>query len=422
MIYYKLIRTKLTSEVWKLRFIADFHIHSRYSRATSKDMNLEGLSKWAKIKGISLLGTGDFTHPLWFQELKENLKEENYGIYSYNHTYFILTSEISFIYSQNKKLRRIHLIIFAPSLEIAFKINKILGKFSDLSVDGRPTIGKSMLEVLPLLWEISEDIHIIPAHAWTPWFSLFGSNSGFDSIEEAFGEYTDKIFAIETGLSSDPPMNWRLSFLDKISLISNSDAHSPSKIGREANMFDCDMNYKEIFDAIKSQDKNRFLFTIEFFPEEGKYHYDGHRNCNISLHPKESIKLKNICPVCKKTLTIGVLHRIEILADREEGFIPPNRIPYVNLVPFEEIIAQAINKDPSSPYVQKEYIRLIENLGDELSILLYRNISDIAKVSERVAMGIKLMRDKKISIKPGYDGVYGKIEIFNNEERQISLF
>ncbi len=422
MIYYKLIRTKLTSEVWKLRFIADFHIHSRYSRATSKDMNLEGLSKWAKIKGISLLGTGDFTHPLWFQELKENLKEENYGIYSYNNTYFILTSEISFIYSQNKKLRRIHLIIFAPSLEIAFKINKILGKFSDLSADGRPTIGKSMLEVLPLLWELSEDIHIVPAHAWTPWFSLFGSNSGFDSIEEAFGEYTDKIFAIETGLSSDPPMNWRLSSLDKISLISNSDAHSPSKIGREANMFDCDMNYKEIFDAIKSQDKNRFLFTIEFFPEEGKYHYDGHRNCNISLHPKESIKLKNICPVCKKTLTIGVLHRIEILADREEGFIPPNRIPYVNLVPFEEIIAQAINKDPSSPYVQKEYIRLIENLGDELSILLYRDISDIAKVSERVAMGIKLMRDKKISIKPGYDGVYGKIEIFNNEERQISLF
>ncbi|MGB9768458.1 MAG: endonuclease Q family protein [Dictyoglomus sp.] len=410
-------------EVISLRFIADFHIHSKYSRATSKDMNLEGISKWAKIKGVALLGTGDFTHPLWFEELKEKLKEENYGIYSYNSTNFILTSEVSLVYSQNKKLRRIHLIIFSPTLEIASKINKTLSKFCDLSVDGRPTIGKSILEILPLLWEISEDVHIIPAHAWTPWFSLFGSNSGFDSIEEAFDRYSSKIFALETGLSSDPPMNWRLSSLDKICLISNSDAHSPGKIGREANVFNCDMNYREIFNAIKTQDKNKFLFTIEFFPEEGKYHYDGHRNCNVSLHPKESQRLENLCPVCKKPLTIGVLHRVEALADREEGFIPQNKIPYVNLVPLEEIIAQAMDKDVSSPYVQREYMRFIENLGDELSILLYRDISEIAKVSEKVAIGIRLMREGKISIKPGYDGVYGKIEIFGNEDkRQISFF
>lgn len=405
-----------------MKFVADFHIHSKYSRATSKDMNLEELSKWAKIKGITLLGTGDFTHPLWFNELKEKLKEEDYGIYSFKETYFILSAEISFIYTQNNKLRRIHLIIFSPSLDLAYKINRILAKYGNLNSDGRPTIGESIKEILPLLWEISDEIHIVPAHAWTPWYSIFGSNSGFDSLEEAFGEYKEKIFAIETGLSSDPPMNWRLSSLDNICLISNSDAHSPNKLGREANVFNCDLNYKEIFKAIKFQDKNKFLYTIEFFPEEGKYHYDGHRDCKISLHPKESIKRNNICPICHKPLTIGVLHRVEELADRDENFIPDNKIPYINLVPLEEIIAQALNKDPSSTYVQKEYFKIIQQLDNEIEILINVKLSEISKIAgEKIAEGIKLMREGKITVKPGYDGVYGVVKIFPSDKTQLSL-
>ncbi|MCS7201327.1 MAG: endonuclease Q family protein [Dictyoglomus sp.] len=407
-----------------MRFIADFHIHSKYSRATSSDMNLENLSKWAKLKGIDLLGTGDFTHPLWFAELRDNLKEDNYGIYKYNEVNFILTTEISNIYNQEGKVRRIHSIIFSPSLEICHKINALLGKIGVLSSDGRPTFGKNLKELLPLLWEISEEIYVIPAHAWTPWFSIFGSNSGFDSLEEAFGEYSNKIFAIETGLSSDPPMNWRLSKLDNICLISNSDAHSPNRLGREANVFNCNMEYREIFKAIKNQDKNRFLFTIEFFPEEGKYHFDGHRNCNIVLSPKESIKLNNLCPSCGKPLTIGVAHRVEVLADREEGYIPENKIPYKNLVPLEEIIAQAINKDVSSPFVQNEYFKIVSTLGNELSVLMDIPLDDIKKVSgEKIAEGIKLMREGKVKVEPGYDGLYGKIKIFSYEDKgQLSLF
>ncbi|MEN2983425.1 MAG: endonuclease Q family protein [Dictyoglomaceae bacterium] len=407
-----------------MRFIADFHIHSKYSRATSSDMNLENLSKWAKLKGIDLLGTGDFTHPLWFAELRDNLKEDNYGIYKYNEVNFILTTEISNIYNQEGKVRRIHSIIFSPSLEICHKINTLLGKIGVLSSDGRPTFGKNLKELLPLLWEISEEIYVIPAHAWTPWFSIFGSNSGFDSLEEAFGEYSNKIFAIETGLSSDPPMNWRLSKLDNICLISNSDAHSPNRLGREANVFNCNMEYREIFKAIKNQDKNKFLFTIEFFPEEGKYHFDGHRNCNIVLSPKESIKLNNLCPSCGKPLTIGVAHRVEELADREEGYIPENKIPYKNLVPLEEIIAQAINKDVYSPFVQNEYFKIVSTLGNELSVLMDIPLDDIKKVSgEKIAEGIKLMREGKVKVEPGYDGLYGKIKIFSYEDKgQLSLF
>ncbi|HOP94931.1 MAG: endonuclease Q family protein [Dictyoglomaceae bacterium] len=406
-----------------MRFIADFHIHSKYSRATSKDMTLEELSKWAKLKGIALLGTGDFTHPLWFNELKDKLKEEDYGIYSYNGVNFILTSEISCIYNVDNKVRRIHLLLFSPSLDVVYKINRTLSNYGTLSQDGRPTFGKNIKEIISSLWEISEEIYVIPAHAWTPWYSIFGSQSGFDSLEEAFGDMKNRIFSIETGLSSDPPMNWRLSNLDNICLISNSDAHSPNRIGREANVFDCEMNYKEIFEAIKNQDKNKFLFTIEFFPEEGKYHFDGHRNCNVVFSPKESIKMKNICPVCGKKLTIGVSHRVEELADREEGSIPPNKIPYKNLIPLDEIIAQAINKDPSSPYVSKEYLQIINLLDTELNILIETPLEDIQKVAgEKIAEGIQLMREGRIKVEPGYDGIYGKVKIFPENRDQLSLF
>ncbi len=407
-----------------MKFVADFHIHSKYSRATSSDMNLENISRWAKLKGINLVGTGDFTHPLWFAELRDKLKEDNYGIYKFNDINFILTTEISNIYNQDGKVRRIHSIIFSPSLEICYKINTLLGKIGNLSSDGRPTLGRNLKELLPLLWEISEEIHIIPAHAWTPWFSIFGSNSGFDSLEEAFGEYVNRIFAIETGLSSDPPMNWRLSKLDNICLISNSDAHSPNRLGREANVFNCNIEYREIFNAIKNQDKDKFLYTIEFFPEEGKYHFDGHRNCNIVLSPKESIRLNNLCPSCGKPLTIGVAHRVEELADREEGFIPKNKIPYKNLIPLEEIIAQALNRDVSSPFVQNEYLKLVSTLDNELNILIETPLEEIKRfTSEKIVEGIKLMREGKIQVEPGYDGVYGKIKILPPEEKgQLSLF
>jgi len=408
----------------EMRFVADFHIHSKYSRATSSDMNLENLSSWAKLKGIKLLGTGDFTHPLWFAELKDNLKEDNYGIYDYNGVKFILTTEISHIYNQDNKVRRIHLLIFSPSLEISYKINRTLEKFGNLNSDGRPTFGLNIKELLPLLWEISEEIYVIPAHIWTPWYSLFGSQSGFDSLEEAFGEYSKKIFAGETGLSSDPPMNWRLSSLDRICLISNSDAHSPNRLGREANVFDCEINYKEIFNAIKNQDKKKFLFTIEFFPEEGKYHFDGHRNCNIVLSPKESKKLNNICPVCNKPLTIGVAHRVEDLADRSEDYIPKDKIPFKNLVPLEEIIAQALNKDVSSPFVQKEYLRIVSTLDNEINILMEVPLEDIKNVAGfKISEGVRLMREGKIKVEPGYDGVYGRVKIFPDDEKtQLSLF
>lgn len=407
-----------------MKFVADFHIHSKYSRATSSDMNLENISKWAKLKGINLVGTGDFTHPLWFAELRDKLKEDSYGIYHFNDINFILTTEISNIYNQDGKVRRIHSIIFSPSLEICHKINTLLGKMGNLSSDGRPTLGKNLKELLTLLWEISEEIYIIPAHAWTPWFSIFGSNSGFNSLEEAFGEYVNRIFGIETGLSSDPPMNWRLSKLDDICLISNSDAHSPNRLGREANVFNCNIEYREIFNVIKNQDKTKFLFTIEFFPEEGKYHFDGHRNCNIVLSPKESMRLNNLCPSCGKPLTIGVAHRVEELADRDEDFIPENKIPYKNLIPLEEIIAQALNKDVSSPFVQNEYVKLVSSLDNELNILMETPLEEIKRLtSEKIVEGIKLMREGKIQVEPGYDGVYGKIKILPSEEKgQLSLF
>ena len=284
-----------------MKFIADFHIHSKYSRATSKDMDLENLQKWAKIKGIKVLGTGDFTHPGWFKNLKSELEPAETGLYRFklktpkDETRFILTAEISCIYNKNNRTRKIHLIIFSPSFEICEKINARLGWVGNLKADGRPILGMDAKELLKISLDSSKNCLVVPAHAWTPWFSIFGSKSGFDSIEECFDEYSRYIFAIETGLSSDPAMNWRLSILDKITLISNSDSHSPAKIGREANIFDTEISYPAITEAIKTKDPQKFLSTIEFFPEEGKYHYDGHRLCGISLSPKETKKYNNIC-------------------------------------------------------------------------------------------------------------------------------
>ena len=411
-----------------MRFIADFHLHSKYSRATSHEMNLENLDKWTRIKGIKVLGTGDFTHPEWFKNLKEKLEPVEPGFFRLKNTdsetRFILTTEVSCVYSKAGKVRKIHIIIFAPSFEIVDKINAHLGWIGNLKADGRPILGLDAKELAKTVLNISEDCLIVPAHAWTPWFSIFGSRSGFNSIEECFGEYSKYIYAIETGLSSDPEMNWRLSALDKITLISCSDAHSPSKIGREANVFDTELSYPAIIEAIKSKNPQKFLYTIEFFPQEGKYHYDGHRLCGISLSPQESKKSGNICPNCGRPLTIGVLNRVEELADRpafdkSSAGKPEGAIPFKSLVPLEEIIADALGVMPGTKQVEVEYRNLIDKFGTEFNILIDISREELEKVTlPEIAEGIVRVREGKVFIEPGYDGVYGKIRIFSKGEQK----
>ena len=406
-----------------MKFVADFHLHSKYSRATSKDMDLENLDKWAKIKGIKVLGTGDFTHPEWFKNLRSKLEPAEPGIFKLKSNNsdirFILTTEISCIYTKGGKVRKIHIILFAPSFEAVEKINAHLGLVGNLKSDGRPILGLDVKELARIVFNASQDCVIVPAHAWTPWFSIFGSKSGFDSIEECFDDYSKYIFAIETGLSSDPAMNWRLSSLDRISLISNSDSHSPSKIGREANVFDTEISYKNIVDAIKLKNPKNFLYTVEFFPEEGKYHYDGHRLCGISFSPQESRKYKNICPTCGRLLTIGVLNRVEVLADRPEGYKLENAIPFKSLVPLEEIIAEGMGVNVKTKQGDLEYENLIKKFGNEFNILLEVTREELEKATlPEIAEGIIRIREGKVFINPGYDGVYGKIKIFSDGEQK----
>ncbi len=408
-------------------FIADFHIHSKYSRATSREMDLDHLVEWAKLKGILLLGTGDFTHHLWLQELKLQLKPAGNGLFSYRGVRFILTAEVSNIYSKDGRGRRIHNIIFAPDFETVDKISEELAGFGNLSADGRPMLGLDCVSLMEIVLGVNPDCFIVPSHVWTPWYALFGSNSGFDTIEECFEKYTKDIYALETGLSSNPAMNWRWSALDRFSFISNSDAHSPSRLGREANVFGCEMDYYTILDTLKKKDKKRFLYTVEFFPQEGKYHYDGHRNCNILYSPAESKSKNNICPVCARPLTIGVMHRVEQLGDRSQGYVLENAIPFKNLIPLNEIIAEAKGVGRDTRSVAQDYRLLVQKLGSELDILINIPEEELVKSSgPRVAQGILNVRREKVKITPGYDGVYGKIEIFGEEdgktEKQLSFF
>ncbi len=416
-----------------MRFIADFHLHSKHSRATSKEMDVECLAGWAKKKGIGLLGTGDFTHPTHFVELKSKLAPLGNGLFELKNgekaVKFILTGEVSNIYSQDGKVRRIHTLLFVPSFEVAEAICSKLANLGKLSSDGRPIFGFTARDLAKMILNISYQCMVIPAHIWTPWFSLFGANSGFDSIEECFGEMTSHIHAVETGLSSDPEMNWRLSALDRISLISNSDAHSPNRLGREANVFDCGLDYREITEILRTKDGRRFLFTIEFFPEEGKYHYDGHRQCGVIFSPSQTKAHQNLCPVCKKKLTVGVLYRVEELADRPEGFIPKNAIPSIHLLPLDEIIAEALNLRVGTKGVDTEYERLVDRGGSEFRILLDSTPEELATfVPPRVLEGIIRMRQGKLSFIPGHDGVYGKVSLFPDKEKrtdskeQMSLF
>jgi uncharacterized protein (TIGR00375 family) len=397
-------------------------------------MEVETLARWAALKGIRLLGTGDFTHPTYFAELSARLEPAEEGLFRVKKgersTRFMLTGEVSNIYHQGGKLRKIHTLIFARSLQDVERLNAKLQRYGKLSSDGRPIFTFPAKELVKMVLDISPSFMLIPAHAWTPWFSVFGANSGFDSLDECFEETVGNIYAIETGLSSDPQMNWRLSKLDKVTLISNSDAHSPSKIGREANVLDCELSYSEIRDAIKKKDAKRFLFTIEFFPEEGKYHYDGHRKCGVLFSPAESKKLSNICPVCKKPLTIGVCNRVEELADREPGFVPKGAIPARHLIPLGEIIAEALGVAAGAASVEREYMRIVQTFGSEFEVLLERSLEDLSRyVPKNIVEGIRRVREGKVRIVPGHDGVFGKISILGEEEcgevsatEQMSLF
>ncbi|MCP8307751.1 MAG: DNA helicase UvrD [archaeon] len=405
-----------------MRVLADFHIHSYLSRATSQSMNLDELSRNAKLKGLNLLGTGDFTHPTWMKELKEKLVPlDDYGLFTYNGIYWMITTEVSTVYEQESKARKIHHVIHVPSLDIADQIIDSLSKRGNLSSDGRPIFNDlSSPELVEMLMSIYKDILIIPSHAWTTWWSIFGAFSGFDSIEECYKDQTKHIYAIETGLSSDPPMNWRLSKLDRFCLMSNSDAHSPWiwRLGREFNVFDLKkLSYHEIIDAVKKRDNKRFIFTVEVPPEYGKYHYTGHRNCDVSLHPRDAIKLNNKCPKCGKKLTIGVLQRVEELADRPEDFILKDAIPYKSLLPLYEIISYVMGVDQLySKKVMEEQDKLIAKFGNELNVLLNAKKDELSKATNaKIADAIIKTREGRVDFIAGYDGVYGK-PIFNTFE------
>ncbi|MEK7881177.1 MAG: endonuclease Q family protein [Deltaproteobacteria bacterium] len=399
-----------------MRIIADLHVHSNYSRATSKDMTLEGIFPWAKRKGIDIVGTGDFTHPGHFSSIEKKLEPTGKGLFtkknSNDSVQFMLTAEVSNIYTQGGKTRKIHNLIFAPTLEAARKINFELARRGNVSSDGRPIFGFPATDLVKIALDADPDAMVIPAHAWTPWFSIFGSKSGFDSIEECFGDLSKHIRAIETGLSSDPDMNQRLSALDNITLISNSDAHSPAKLGREANVFDCEMDYYEIIRVLRERDAKKFLFTIEFFPEEGKYHFDGHRVCKVSSSPQETKKSGGLCRVCGKELTIGVLNRVEALANRPKGFALERAIPSRKLVPLQEIISESLGKGVNTKAVQKEYINITDAGKSEFNVLLDMSEEELKQIAPRkVAEAIMKVRRGEISIAPGFDGEFGKIKI-----------
>ena len=403
--------------------IADLHIHGKYSRATSSQLDLKNLEKWAKVKGVNLLGTGDFTHPLWLQLLKKELREEEGILKSESEFNFVLQSEISLIYTQDNKVRRIHNIILAPSFEVVDQIVSVLSKKGRLDYDGRPIFGFSCIELVEMMRGISEDIEIIPAHIWTPWFSLFGSNSGFDSIKEAFQEKTKYIHCLETGLSSDPAMNRRLKQLDNYNLVSFSDLHSfwPWRIGREVTLFDLKkLSYKNLIRALRSRDGLKG--TIEVDPNYGKYHYDGHRFCGISLSPQESLERNNICPKCGKKLTIGVLHRVEELSDREEGFKPKNAVDFKRMIPLSELISKVLNSGISTKKVWEIYDKLINEFRNEFNILLNANEDDLKKIVDEKLIDVIIKNRKgELRIIPGFDGEYGVLVLDKETSKQKKL-
>jgi len=421
-------------------YIADLHIHSHYSRATSRDCNLENLELWARRKGLHIVGTGDFTHPAWREEMAEKLEPAEEGLYVLKKDYrirddsvagswiprFAVTGEISSIYKKNEKVRKVHSLLLLPGIREAELLSEKLETIGNIHSDGRPILGLDCRDLLEIMLTVCPGAVYVPAHIWTPHFSLFGAFSGFNTVEECFGDLSGYIHAMETGLSSDPPMNWRVSALDSYQLISNSDAHSPAKLGREANLLDIDLSFSGLRRAI--QEGRGLGGTIEFFPEEGKYHYDGHRKCGICLSPTEAEKYGGICPVCKRKLTLGVCHRIAQLADREEGYQREGAKPFESLAPLPEVISAAVGRSPTSAGVQKEYRKLTRTLGPEFEILRELPIEEIRGVSGyAIAEGIERLRKGEVSRTPGFDGEYGMIRLFTREEMdgvegQMNLF
>jgi uncharacterized protein (TIGR00375 family) len=419
---------------WKdeeLRIFADLHIHSRFSRATSKKMDIDGISRFAEIKGLNVVGTGDFTHPEWLKELQTDLDEvPSTGLFrpakNTSQIRFMITGEVSTIFTFGGETKKIHHLILTPSFETAVQINDRLVRYGDLSIDGRPTLEMSAPHLVEEVMAVSPWNEVVPAHVWTPWFSLFGAFSGFDRMEDCYEDMTKNIHALETGLSSDPPMNWRLSALDKFTLVSNSDSHSywPWRMGREANVFNLGiLTYNEVVDAVRSKDTERFEFTIETNPAYGKYHWTGHRKCGVSMSPHQAVKFNNLCPVCRRQLTKGVEQRVEELADRPEGFRPSRVAGYMRLLPLSEIIAAVLNvSSPSLENVWQIYNSLIARFGNEYAVLINASMEDIAKVSDlKIAEAIIRVREEKAQVTPGYDGVYGQLVLFKEEkaERRI---
>jgi len=422
-----------------MRFIADIHLHSKFSRATAKNLDLENIYIAAQLKGVNLVGTGDFTHPGWFSEIREKLVPAEPGLFKLREEIarqcdrqiphscrgevrFILQCEISNIYKKNGKTRKNHHVIFVPDLETASALNAKLDAIGNIKSDGRPILGLDAKTLLKILLDGSSESFLIPAHIWTPWFSVLGSKSGFDSLAECFEELLPEIFAAETGLSSDPPMNWRISSLDNITLVSNSDAHSPANLGRNANIFDTELSYFAVKSALKTGDTSQCLGTIDMYPEEGKYHFDGHRKCNVCFHPRETMSKNGLCPVCGKPLTIGVLYRVEELADRADGVKPEKALPFRHIIPLPEILSEIFSVGPGSKKVLAHYQAVLETLGSEMHILLdcLPNRIDDAGIP-LLSEAVRRMRAGEIHISPGYDGEYGKITVFEQEEKERLL-
>jgi uncharacterized protein (TIGR00375 family) len=403
-----------------LRVIADLHIHGRYSRATSEQMSVPGIARYSKIKGLNLVGTGDFTHPQWLKEIKETLTPEtNSGLFRLTNNVdfpvrFMLTTEVCTIFDYKGESKKVHHVILTPSMETLVQINDSLKRFGDLASDGRPILDMTAPQLVEQVMTISNENMIFPAHAWTPWFSIFGAFSGFDTVEDCYQDMTKYIHALETGLSSDPAMNWRLSKLDRFALVSNSDCHSfwPWRLGREANVFELEkFTYQQVADAIIYNDPTRFKFTIETDPAYGKYHWTGHRNCKISLSPQDAVKFNNICPVCRRKLTKGVEQRVEELADRPVNFKRQGAPGFLRLLPLSEIIAAVLGTDsPSTQAVWKNYTSLVERFGDEYTVLIDAPMETLAKtVDAPIAEAIIKVRNGSFKVTPGYDGVYGQL-------------
>ena len=415
-----------------MKIFVDLHLHSKYSRGCSKNLDLENLSYYAKLKGLKLLITGDFTHPAWFKEISQKLEPAGDGIYKLKNDtdiYFLLGGEISSIFSRKGVVKKVHYLVILPRFDLAEKLNKKLSLYANLASDGRPILGLDVLDLMKILFDLYEETIFIPAHIWTPWFSLYGSVSGFDSIYDAFNDYVKYVTAVETGLSSSPQMNWRIPELDNISIVSFSDSHSPQphRLGREATLLEVEeLSYKNIYQAMKNPDeKNRILMTIEFFPEEGKYHYDGHRLCKIRFSPEESKENNFLCPVCGKKVTIGVLSRVEKLAQRPANFLDPQRPPFKMTVPLLEILAQIYKSQVTTKKVWEKYLDLVKKFGSEFDILTGNYNQEKMKDEEPLLFQALDKIDKEeIILEPGYDGEYGKVIIKLNEveEKEKRLF